>query len=111
MLRPLGHGVDVLRVSRLRRVFARFPAAFPARILSQAELVAFTAASDQPRFLAVRWALKEALYKALHPAYPGVSWNDVTVTKQNRKPCILIHADVSHDGYHLITSVMVCHDE
>ncbi len=115
MRRTLGHGVDLVRMSRITAVLTRFPVAFPRRILSPVELDCYRTvpAPLQTRFLALRWALKESVHKALHPA--SVPWSHVTVCKQAGKPCISIsgHADVrvhcsaSHEGDLLFASVLV----
>ncbi|KAG0225380.1 hypothetical protein BGW42_004466 [Actinomortierella wolfii] len=69
------------------------------------------------RYLATRWALKEATYKALYPRHKLV-WQDVTVYKKDGKPGLLIHeqekfgiasshASVSHDGEYVFAQVVL----
>ena len=65
------------------------------------------------RFLTVRWAVKEAAYKALFPLYRP-TWKDLTVSKDCGKPSlkfescprVKLHASVSHDGEYTVASVL-----
>jgi len=61
----LGIGVDIVATARLGDALARFGTRFARRILTAAELRDFGAVSDQPAFLARRFAAKEAFSKAL----------------------------------------------
>jgi len=67
-------------------------------------------------FLTVRWAIKEAAYKALSPLYKP-TWKDLTVSKpleDGGKPSLAfekyarvkLHASVSHDGGYTVASVL-----
>lgn len=58
-------GIDIVSKGRIGGRLARFPERFPARVLHGRELAEFAAVKDKVRFLAVRWAAKEALAKAL----------------------------------------------
>ncbi|HVK54367.1 MAG TPA: holo-ACP synthase [Burkholderiales bacterium] len=60
-----GIGTDIVSVSRIADVFSRHGERFPQRILSEAEFAEFTRKKDQVRFLAKRFAAKEAFSKAL----------------------------------------------
>ena len=60
-----GLGVDVVSVSRVRRLLQVYPQRFPQRILHSAELKDYRRTPDKPAFLARRFAAKEAIGKAL----------------------------------------------
>lgn len=60
-----GIGVDVVRTARIARVLERHGERFARRVLASPEWAEFRAAGDAPRFLAKRFAAKEALAKAL----------------------------------------------
>jgi holo-[acyl-carrier protein] synthase len=60
-----GIGTDIVLVSRIETALARHGARFPRRILSAAELAEFERRHDRARFLAKRFAAKEAFSKAL----------------------------------------------
>ncbi|KAF8930289.1 hypothetical protein BGZ58_008350 [Dissophora ornata] len=122
----LGIGVDILHLPRLRQVLSRHPERFVTRILTKVEQEEFHAIKRKAegdadnnaplRYLGSRWALKEACYKAMYPHYK-LTWQDVTVVKEDGKPCLKIpekdrfgigktHASVSHDGEYLIGQVL-----
>lgn len=58
-------GIDIVSKARIAGQLARFPERFPVRVLHPRELAEFTQTTDKVRFLAGRWAAKEALAKAL----------------------------------------------
>ena len=89
--RLLGLGVDVCCLSRVSQVYARWPVAFPAKILSPSEALDFekTLKSSSSsysrggaalRFLATRFSLKESAYKALSAVCPSLTWKDLTLS-------------------------------
>jgi len=68
-----GVGTDLVEVSRIQESLQRFGHDFASRILGEFELQEFTQSQQQARFLAKRFAAKEAFAKALgtgirHPA-------------------------------------------
>ncbi|KAF8826675.1 4'-phosphopantetheinyl transferase [Lentinula edodes] len=123
----LGIGADIVRIPR---VFAflqrRGPEKLAHRILSDVELVHWDASRsgseiklEDARFLAVRWALKEAAYKALYPNYRP-TWKDLTyyplgAIKLGSKPVLSFkyqqdlsfHCSVTHDGDYVFATVVV----
>ncbi|KAI0824602.1 4'-phosphopantetheinyl transferase [Trametes gibbosa] len=124
----LGIGVDVAHIPRIIRLIERrSPTKLAHRILSGKELAAwnvipFEDEARRTRFLAVRWSVKEAAYKAVYPlARP--TWKDFTFyslsTDGLRKPmleyqssdCVAaswkFHASVSHDGDYVFTTVLL----
>lgn len=60
-----GIGTDIVRVERLRTALARHDERFALRILAATEVEAWRAHRDPARFLAKRFAAKEAFGKAL----------------------------------------------
>ena len=60
-----GIGTDIVRVERLRTALARHGERFALRILAATEVEAWRAHRDPARFLAKRFAAKEAFGKAL----------------------------------------------
>ncbi|KAI6151983.1 4'-phosphopantetheinyl transferase [Pisolithus tinctorius] len=135
-----GIGIDILHVPRLVALIKRRGLSkLPSRILSPVELDAFRALTSQPgngggtstanergldsivRFLGVRWAVKEAVYKALYPLRP--TWKELTYTsfdvKNGLKPALVyttslgpdatparLHVSASHDGEYIVASVL-----
>jgi len=60
-----GIGVDLISVSRIKKVHDKFGARFARRFLSTSELVEYDLRTNKSAFLAKRFAAKEAAVKAL----------------------------------------------
>lgn len=60
-----GIGTDIVQVARMRASLERHGVRFAERILADAERAAFDSSRDPARFLAKRFAAKEAFGKAL----------------------------------------------
>lgn len=60
-----GIGTDIVEVSRIEDALTRFGEAFAQRILTEREWLAFEQSQTRARFLAKRFAAKEAFAKAL----------------------------------------------
>ena len=137
----IGVGIDIVHVPRIVSLVARrTPAKFAARILSQNEFSEWETLLSPPttststvtarnpntsivtetpewvRFLTVRWAVKEAAYKALFPNYEP-TWKDLSVSKEpsdGGKPRVRfrkfenvrLHVSVSHDGEYAVANVL-----
>ncbi|KAI0092835.1 4'-phosphopantetheinyl transferase [Irpex rosettiformis] len=125
----LGIGVDVVNLPRIAALVKRRTAQkLASRILSANEWedwlkISHADPAQQVRFLAVRWSLKEAAYKAMFP-HVQPTWKELTYSKLNAerllKPALeytpfqvtqnkigRIHCSVSHDGEYVFTSVLV----
>ena len=134
----IGVGIDIVHTPRIASLVARrTPMKLATRILSPSELrewqtlsppissapasiaereLDVVVAEKWFRFLAVRWAIKEAAYKALFPFYKP-TWKDLTVSKvpaDNGKPSLTfqnsakvkLHVSVSHDGEYTVANVL-----
>lgn len=60
-----GIGTDIVEVARIEASIAQFGDDFAKRILAQSELASYAESQIKPRFLAKRFAAKEAFSKAL----------------------------------------------
>ncbi|WP_332671832.1 holo-ACP synthase [Aromatoleum sp.] len=60
-----GIGTDIVQVARMRQSLERYGERFAGRILAGSEQDGFSASRDPARFLAKRFAAKEAFGKAL----------------------------------------------
>jgi holo-[acyl-carrier protein] synthase len=69
-----GIGTDILRVDRVAEVYGRFGQRFAERLLLPAELAAFASSKRPVRFLAMRFAAKEAIVKALGTGFAHGIW-------------------------------------
>ncbi|KIJ69984.1 hypothetical protein HYDPIDRAFT_104653 [Hydnomerulius pinastri MD-312] len=128
-----GIGVDLLHVPRMVALIGRRgPPKLASRILSPNELQIFRQSENVDgmgkgmdavtRFLGVRWAVKEAAYKALYPLKP--TWKELTYTsfdpRTGSKPVLvfhpilgssssvhpMLHVSVSHDGEYIFANVL-----
>ena len=76
-----GIGTDIVAVKRIESALQRYGDRFARRILAAAEWEDYEACNQRARFLAKRFAAKEAFVKALgtgmrHPA----TWHNINVT-------------------------------
>jgi holo-[acyl-carrier protein] synthase len=69
-----GIGTDILRVERIAAAYERFGARFAERLLMPEELAAFGRSKRPVRFLAMRFAAKEAIVKALGTGFAHGVW-------------------------------------
>lgn len=88
-----GIGTDLVEVSRIQQVIDKNGARFLDRIYTKAEQDEAGKRGDPVRFYALRWAAKEAAWKALSPGREnGVSWLDLEVrSNQEGKPDLYFH--------------------
>ncbi len=91
-----GIGTDIVAVARIEAAMARHGALFAHKILSASELLEFSTTTQPARFLAKRFAAKEAFSKATgqglrHP----VSMRNLTVSHDDLgKPLFLFDAEL-----------------
>lgn len=79
-----GIGTDIVEVARIKASLEEFGDAFAQRILAESEFSSYLASAIKPRFLAKRFAAKEAFSKALGTGL--------------RTPATLQNIAVSHDA-------------
>jgi holo-[acyl-carrier protein] synthase len=76
-----GIGTDIVQVSRIQKSLDRYGELFARRILAEAELEDFRRTLHPARFLARRFAAKEALAKAYGTGFSGgLTFRDIVVT-------------------------------
>lgn len=76
-----GVGTDIVEYARVQAIWDRFGEHFAKRILMEEEMVLFRRAKDPVRFLAMRFAGKEAAVKAMGTGFAhGVWLRDVGIT-------------------------------
>jgi len=79
-----GIGTDIVEYARIEQLWVRYGARFAERVLSENEMPDYLSSSNAARFLAKRYAAKEAFAKA---AGSGL-----------RAPVSLRRISVTHDG-------------
>lgn len=88
-----GIGIDVISVARVAAALQRFGDRFAQRILAERELQDFRRRKAPERFLAKRFAAKEAFSKAMGTGIrTPVTWRYIEVGHDRRgKPLIVPH--------------------
>lgn len=77
----VGLGTDIADIERVTKVYARSGDAFAERVLAPSELAIFHTLKLKERYLAKRFAVKEAGAKAIGTGIAcGVSFQDFTVS-------------------------------
>jgi len=78
-----GVGADVVQIDRVASSLERFGERFVHRLLMPAELQQFALSKRQVRFLAMRFAAKEAIVKAMGTGFAHGVWIRDTGVVQN----------------------------
>ena len=92
-----GIGIDIVQVERVATVYQHFGRKFARRVLATDELVAFDKTAAPVRFLAMRFAAKEAVSKALGTGFrQGVALRLIQVVHNAAgKPSLRLHGAVA----------------
>lgn len=69
-----GVGTDICELSRIKQTYARFGSHFAKRLLMDEELALFERTKWPERFLAMRFAAKEATVKAMGTGFANGMW-------------------------------------
>ncbi|WP_033160855.1 4'-phosphopantetheinyl transferase superfamily protein [[Mycoplasma] collis] len=69
-------GIDLTNVSRFEKITFKTI----ERFLSKEEIITFKQTENKNKFLATRWAIKEAIFKADNSEY---SFNKINIEKKN----------------------------
>ena len=82
-MEPLGLGIDIVEIERVRGLYERYPARFLERVHTPSERDRAHAMRDPTSFLAGRFAAKEAVLKVLGTGLTGgISWQDIHVIRE-----------------------------
>ncbi len=90
-----GIGTDIVEVARIEQLLERRGQAFAQRLLAESELPGFEQHQTPARYLAKRFAAKEAALKALGTGLRnGIRWSDVRVEHDALgKPLLSLHGE------------------
>jgi len=89
-----GIGTDIVEVTRIEHSIAQFGDDFARRILASSEMDSYLASKIKARFLAKRFAAKEAFSKALGTGIrPPVTFQNIAVTHDELGKPILVLAN------------------
>lgn len=107
----LGVGVDLLKIDRIAKVYARFPKQFSEKILTTEEIKKIPQDENKKiRFLSKRFAAKEAFAKALGTGFgASLRFHDIEIAHEIQgRPYFKIEASIkerySIDHIHLSIS-------
>lgn len=89
----MGLGTDIAEIARVEKALSRSGEAFAQRVLAPVEMVIFTQVKQQGRYLAKRFAAKEAASKALGTGIAqGVTFHDFVISNDELgKPLLTLH--------------------
>ena len=102
-----GIGTDIVNIKRIEDSLFRFGDRFLHRILNDTEVAEYARTSQPARFLAKRFAVKEAFSKAFGTGIGAeIGWHDVAVTHDARgKPLIATSSELTERLHqHLISA-------
>ena len=91
-----GIGTDIVEVTRIEASISQFGDDFAKRILAESELESYHQSNIKPRFLAKRFAAKEAFSKALGTGLraPATFQNIAISHDELGKPILVLAADL-----------------
>ncbi len=94
----VGIGTDLIAIERIERVWRRHGERLCAHILSPDELAEFPDVLDPPRWLAKRWAAKEAFAKAAGTGMRApLKWAGITIVHDGLgRPDIVLAPFIQH---------------
>lgn len=115
----LGTGIDMIRIGRIQSVWSRYGERFLQRVYTEGERSHCLQRPGSAASLAVRFAAKEAVFKALPDARRPL-WREIEVVQDARgQPGIRFHGEtarlfpgvrillsLSHDGDMAIASAL-----
>jgi len=92
-----GIGIDVLRADRVARIYRQYGEHFARRVLMPAEMALLERQKRPERFLAMRFAAKEAVVKAMGTGFANGVWvRDVGAVHDRLGKPEIIFSDRGH---------------
>jgi holo-[acyl-carrier protein] synthase len=88
-----GIGLDIVEIPRLRKIIRKNPE-FVARAFTESEIRYCSQKRDNISCLALRFAAKEAIFKALSTGLNGFSWQMIEIVSDNGRPEAILYSDL-----------------
>jgi len=121
-MKIIGTGVDLVEVPRFHRAMKRWGDRLLQRLFTPQELDYAHSRKSAAQHLAVRFAAKEAVVKALGaPKGLGLEWQDLEISRapggqpkvnfhgsMRRWKDLQVHLSMTHTSDHAIASALVC---
>jgi holo-[acyl-carrier protein] synthase len=108
---PLGLGIDLVEVGRIRDLLTKHGDRFKEKTFTAGEIAYCDSCADPAMHFAARFAAKEAAAKAIGTGLwaQGVDWKDIEVTRETSgKPVLLLHRSAqAHAGLLGSTSSLI----
>ena len=88
-----GIGIDIVSVPRIERMLNRWGHLFTKRVFTPTEIAFCESRSNPGQHFALRWAVKEAMLKALGLGLRGgIKWTDIEVVNDpSGRPLLEVH--------------------
>jgi holo-[acyl-carrier protein] synthase len=96
-VRIVGHGIDLVPVARIAEMIADHGERFLTRVFTPGELAYCNDRKGRDQHLAARFAMKEAVLKAIGTGWrSGIAWADVeTVLLPSGQPTVALHGEAA----------------
>ena len=89
-------GIDIVEIARIERAIARWGEGFLHRIYTELELKLY---HKKPSSLAVRFAGKEAVIKALGTQTKGIGWREIEILAEpSGKPLVHLYGKAQNQA-------------
>jgi holo-[acyl-carrier protein] synthase len=94
-----GIGTDIVKIDRIRRSLDRYGEKFARRILTTAEFIEYQNSRQPARFVAKRFAVKEAVAKALGFGFRGgLAPNSIGVSHDKYGKPLIVYEGKARDS-------------
>ncbi|MEE9445488.1 MAG: holo-ACP synthase [Cocleimonas sp.] len=89
----IGIGTDIVKISRIKRIFNKYPKGFAERILHRNELKVLKGHKSPKTYIAKRFSAKEAVAKALGTGISeGVAFQEIEISNDDKgQPQLTLH--------------------
>ena len=108
---PLGLGIDLVEIDRIRGLLTNHGERFKERTFTAGEIAYCDSCADSAMHYAARFAAKEAAAKAIGTGLwaQGVDWKDIEVVREaSGRPTLLLHGGAkTHADKQGITSMLI----
>lgn len=90
-----GIGTDICNIQRIEKVYQKSGSIFVERLLTISEIELFEKSAKKAAFLAKRFAIKEAVSKALGTGIgANLSFQDIEISRQNgQRPKVVVQRE------------------
>ena len=89
-------GIDIIEIARIKRAIARWGESFLQRVYTEPELSLY---QEKPSSLAVRFAGKEAVIKALGTKNKGIAWREIEILPDSSgKPLVHLYGKAQNEA-------------